>query len=247
MNAASLRALAVCLATGLAIAQTASFDVATLKFRKGPIMFSADPAIRGRTVTGVAITLRDLVTYAYAVRYDQLSAVPGWAADDHYDLLAKSEGEGVLTLAESRQMMQALLADRFQLRVHRETREVPMYALVVAKGGPKLKLSAPDATGGCSVRGDDTGLHMECKRGSMEQLARQLAGTGDRFVVDRTGLTDRYVFRLDWWPANRPHPPDSDVPSMFDALQEQVGLRLEPTRGPLEMLVVDQVAKPSEN
>jgi uncharacterized protein (TIGR03435 family) len=228
-------------------AQAPAFDVVSIKLRKGPITFSADPAIRGRTVTATASTLRDLLTYAYGVRYEQLAGGPGWIADDHYDLLAKSEGEGVLATADARQMMQALLADRFQLQVHRETQEVPMYALVVARNGPKLKPSRPDATGGYTVRGTGQGLHMEATRTTMEQLSRQLAGTSGRYVMDRTGLTGLYAFTLDWWPADRTPPADSDIPSMFDALQEQLGLKLEPARGPIEKLVIDRAQKPSEN
>jgi uncharacterized protein (TIGR03435 family) len=235
--------LAACLAT----AQTPSFDVATVKLCKGVITHSADPIVRGRTVTAIAITLRDLLTYAYSVRYEQLAGGPGWIADSHYDLMAKSEGEGPLTPAQSRQMMQTLLADRFHLQVHRIAEEVPMYALVVAKGGPKFKASEPDATGGYSVRVTELGLRMEATRSTMEQLARQLAGTSGRFVVDKTGLTGLYAFTLDWWPANRTSPPDSDVPSMFDALQEQLGLKLELTRGPMEKLIVDHAERPPEN
>jgi uncharacterized protein (TIGR03435 family) len=235
--------LTACLAT----AQTPSFDVATVKLCKGVITHSADPVVRGRTVTAIAVTLRDLLTYAYSVRYEQLAGGPGWIGDNHYDLMAKSEGEGPLTPAQSRQMMQTLLADRFHLQVHRITEEVPMYALVVAKGGPKFKVSEPDATGGYSVGVTERGLRMETTRSTMDQLARQLAGTSGRFVVDKTGLTGLYAFTLDWWPANRTPPPDSDVPSMFDALQEQLGLKLEPIKGPMEKLIVDNAERPPEN
>jgi uncharacterized protein (TIGR03435 family) len=122
-----------------------------------------------------------------------------------------------------------------------------MYALIVAKGGPKFKASKPDATGGYSVRATESGLRMETTRSTMDQLARQLSGTSDRFVVDKTGLAGLYAFTLDWWPANRTLPPDSKTPSMFDALQEQLGLKLKPTRGPLEKLIVDHAERPAEN
>jgi uncharacterized protein (TIGR03435 family) len=243
---AFLRTVSVCLAA-FAAASAQSFDVATIKLHKGIITFSADPRVQGRTVNGTAITLRDLVTYAYQVRYDQLSGGPPWAGDDHYDVLAKSEGEGVLEPAQARLMMQALLAERFHLQVHRETKEMAIYALVIAKGGPKIRPSAPDATGGSMVRASEKGLRMEASRGTMEQLARQLAGTSGRYVVDRTGLSGPYAFTLEWWPANRTPPPDSDVPSMFDAVQEQLGLKLEATKGPVEMLVIDRAEKPAEN
>jgi uncharacterized protein (TIGR03435 family) len=224
-----------------------SFDVASVKLHKGVITYSADPAVHGRTVTGTASTLRDLIEYAYAFRSDQISGEPAWALSDYYDLDAKADGEGTLTTAQSRLMVQTLLADRFQLRVHRETQEVSIYALVVAKGGPKFKASPSGATGGSSVRAGDKGIHMEAKRGSMEQLARQLSNTAGRPVMDRTGLTGSYAYTLDWFPEDRATSPDPDAPSMFAALQEQLGLRLESTKGPMERLVIDHVEKPSEN
>jgi uncharacterized protein (TIGR03435 family) len=198
-------------------------------------------------VTGTASSLRDLIEYAYSVRSEQISGQPGWALSVHYDLDAKAAGEGILTTAQSREMVRTLLADRFQLKVHRETQEVPVYALVAGKSGPKFKASETGATGGYSVRTTDKGLHMDAPNGTMEQLARQLSGTAGRPVQDRTGLTGHYVFTLDWFPADRVPPPDLDAPSMFEALQEQLGLRLESTKGPVEKLVIDHVDRPSEN
>ena len=98
---------------------------------------------------------------------------------------------------------------------------------------PKLKPAAPDATGGYAVRTTEKGLRMEASRSTMESLARQLAGTSGRFVVDKTGLTGLYAFTLDWWPANRTPPPDSDAPSMFDAIGDRVaGLNAASADGP---------------
>src|SRR5215471_16847487 len=203
----------------VSLASAQSFDVATLKLVKGPISLSQGAVIRGRTVTCIAVTLRDLLTYAYDVRYEQLASGPLWVGEDHYDVMAKSEGEGVLTQAQSRQMLQKLLAGRFQLQVHRETQEVPMYALVVAKGGPKLK-PATETKACYSVRGSEKGMRMEARCGTMDHLVRQLAGTAGRFVVDRTELTGQYEFTLEWWPEGSTRPADSNVPSMFDAVQE---------------------------
>ena len=221
-----------------------SFDVASIKLHKGIITFSSDPAIKGRTVRSTASTLCNFIEYAYGIRGDQLVGEPKWAADEHYDLDAKSEGEATLTTAQTRAMMQSLLAERFQLKVHRETLEVPIYNLVVGKNGPKFQPSAPDATGGFRVRAGATGDHMEVKRGTMAQFARQLSFYAGRPVVDRTGLDGAYAFTLDWVPAP---PPDSDAPDIFAALREQLGLLLESTKGPVEKLVIDHVEKPSEN
>lgn len=225
----------------------ASFDVASIKLHSGNITFSSDPAVRGRTVTGTASTLLDLITNAYGVRYEQVSGGPSWLSSDHYDISAKAEGEGTLTKEQARQMLQALLEDRFQLKIHRETKEVPVYALVVGKNGPKLKETSADAPGNNFVRGSSAGLHMEATRGTMEQLARQLSTTAGRPVIDRTGLTGYYAYTLDWIPASRTPEPDSDTPSMVTAIQEQLGLKLERSKGPFEMLIVDRAEKPTEN
>jgi uncharacterized protein (TIGR03435 family) len=222
--------------------------VASIKQHKGAVTFSMDPAIHGRRVTGTASTLLDLITTAYGVRYDQISGAPGWGGSEHYDLDAKAEeSERPLTMAQCRRMLQTLLAERFGLKVHRDTQDMPMYALVVAKNGPRLKAVAADAVGGGSVRPGERGIHMETTKGTLAQLAAQLSFTAGHPVVDRTGLQGYYAYTLDWFPANRTMPPDLDVPDMFQALQEQIGLRLEATRGPEERLVIDHVEKPSEN
>ena len=116
-----------------------SFDVASIKLRKGEITQWSDPSVRGRSVRGTASTLLELITYAYGVRSDQISGGPGWAGSDRYDLDAKAEGEGILTTAQSRQIVQSLLEDRFQLKIRRETQEVPMYALVVGNERPEVQ------------------------------------------------------------------------------------------------------------
>jgi len=233
---------------GLTAAQpAASFDVASIKLHPEPITMSIDPMVRGRTVSGTASTLLDLVTNAYGVKYDQVSGGPGWNKSDHYDVSAKSEGEGTLTKEQAQQMMQALLADRFQLKIHRETKEVPIYALVVGKNGPKLKPSTAGAPGNNFVRAGATGLHMEATQGTMERLATQLSGTAGRPVIDKTGLTGYYAYTLDWLPPNQAAASTSDIPDVFTAVQEQLGLKLEPTTGPREMLIIDRAEKPSGN
>jgi uncharacterized protein (TIGR03435 family) len=246
-----LAVLALILLAGLGSAQgpvKLSFEVVSVKLHPGEVTFSADPTVRGRRVISTASTLLDLITYAYQIRYDQIAGAPPWAGSAHYDIEATAPaGSGPLMPAEARQMVQSLLAERFQFQTHRETVEVPVYALVVGKGGPKLKPAASDATGGNSVRGTDKGLHMESTKGSMEALARQLSATAGRPVVDRTGLAGFFVYTLDWFPANRVPPPDLDTPSMFKAVEEQLGLKLEQAKGPMEKLVIDSVARPAEN
>jgi uncharacterized protein (TIGR03435 family) len=189
-----------------------------------------------------------MITVAYGVRYDQISTSgPGWINTDRFDIEAKTPGDVPPSTAQVRLMMQSLLADRFQLRLHREMRDLPVYALVVGKNGAKLKPSDSDAREGGSVGGRADGLHMETKKGSMEALARQLSSSAGRPVIDKTGLTGTYEYTLDWFPATTVPAPESDVPSLFNAVQEQLGLRLEATTAPQEVLVIDSVQKPSEN
>src|SRR3984885_4400772 len=226
---------------GIAIAQeTAAFEVASINLHPEPIAFSSDSAVHGSRVTATAVTLIDLITNAYGVRYDQISGGPSWAKSEHYDVAAKAEGEGTITKNQLRQMLQALLADRFQLKLHGETRETPVYELVLGKNGPKLKEVRPDTAGGYVSRGSNTGqIRMETAKGTMEQLARQLSNTAGRPAIDKTGLAGYYAYTLDWTSANRPLEPDSDTPSMFTAVQEQLGLKLESAKAPVEMVMID--------
>ena len=230
--------------------QTPGFEAASLKPVKEPIQRSSDPRVQGRRVVSVATALRDFIAFAYNVRADTIDAIPTWARSEHWDLeAAAAQGEAPLSLPEARQMMQAFLADRFQLRLHREMQDVTAYALVVDKGGPKFQAAAPDSTGGYSVRAADKTLHMEAKRTTMEQLARHLSGTAGRLVVDRTGLAGPYAFTLDWLPPDRTPPADAnpETADLFTALREQLGLKLEPTKAQMNKLIVDAVERPPEN
>jgi uncharacterized protein (TIGR03435 family) len=220
------------------------FEVASIKPHPGIVTFSADPFPKGNRVTATASTLFDLIEVAYHVRRDQIQGAPGWASADRYDLEARA-GANAITTEQMRSMLQALLAERFQLRIHRETRESPMYALVIAKNGPKLQESSPDEERKGTIRGDGSGLHMEVAQGTMVQLANRLASNGaGRTVLDRTGLTGLYSYKLDWVNSVGS---DSELPSLFMALQDQLGLRLEPTKGMSDFIVVDSVERPSAN
>jgi uncharacterized protein (TIGR03435 family) len=146
-------------------------------------------------------------------------------------------------------MVQALLADRFQLKTHQETRQLPIYTLVVAKDGPKFKPSKINGTT------DDTGrtrLHVAGSDDTISILARELARTLGRVVVNQTGLTGRYDLRLQWTPDDAPPPngaplDPSEAPGIFTAIQEQLGLKLESGRGPVPVIVIDSVEMPSAN
>jgi len=223
-------------------------------------------------------TLKILLATAYDVREFQIVGGPGWISSDRYDILAKaaaSDSEipagdrGEITEAQAntafermQQRMQALLAERFQLKIHRETKEQPVYALLVGKNGAKLEASP--IQDGRSERRMMMGHGMINAQGvDLQMLVSMVARELARPVLDRTGLTGRYDIKLQWTPdpgqSVTPHggapspgvqalpPPDPDGPSLFTAIQEQLGLRLESQKGPVEMIVIDRVEKPSEN
>ncbi len=143
-------------------------------------------------------------------------------------------------------MLQALLAERFKLTLHRETKELPMYVLVVAKNGPKFKTTESET--GISSNSSRTHWHVTAK-GTMRRFAEFLSEEAGRPVVDQTGLSGSYELTLDWTPDDAPAANDSAAgPSLFTALQEQLGLKLDATKGPVEILVIDRANRtPTEN
>jgi bla regulator protein BlaR1 len=269
------------LTAGGLFAQSAA---APLKFEVASIKPSA-PDARGTSLllqppNGVRVTnapLRMLITFAYDVRDFQISGGPGWLGSERYDIQAKADpapgSENVpddprkmtdqqrtTKLEEMKERVRALLTDRFQLTIHRETKEAPVYALVVAKGGAKLQAAkdAGDGPQGLRMgRGQLTGMGAP-----LQMLANILSSQLGRPVVDKTALTGKYDFKLEWTPdagqgggpagplppgVDQPPPPDPNGPTLFTAIQEQLGLRLESQRGPMEMIVIDHVEKASEN
>jgi uncharacterized protein (TIGR03435 family) len=214
----------------------------------------------GGRISMTGVTVKILIQQAYAVRDFQITGGPNWLGSDRYDIMAKPEtavsGDQVKT------MVQGLLASRFQLKFHRETKELQTYALVVAKGGSKLKASEMAASG--DGRG---GGQMRIGRGQFLADGATISGLVDRLgdvlgrsVIDKTGLTGNYDIKLEWTPDENEggmmrvvqgrgdQPPDAPTgPSLMTALQEQLGLKLESTKGPVALLVIDHVEKASEN
>lgn len=234
------------------------FEVASVKARQpgSPIsMVGGSPS--GSRLTLEAMSLSDLISWAYDIKPWQVRGGPGWAgiqrdrtrtdaATRRFDISAKAEGDGVRSPEEFRRMLQALLADRFHLALHRETRDTPVYALMTDKNGPKFHESAPDVNG--ILRMDGRFGRITASGGTMPQLANWFSNANgvERPVIDQTGLTGRYDFTLEW--AN----PllggqDSTDPSIFTAMPEQLGLKLEPRRVPVEVFVIDRAELPEEN
>ena len=167
-----------------------------------------------------------------------MSGGPSWVGSEEYDIVAKPQGETsnekILAMARD------LLAERFNLTLHHESREMPVLALAVAKGGPRLQPSV--GAGGPEIRGGRGRL--VARQVTMGLLAAQLAGRVlGRVVLDRTGIAGKFDVNLEWTPDENP-----DLgPSIFTALQEQLGLKLEPQKGVVDILVIDHVERPSAN
>jgi uncharacterized protein (TIGR03435 family) len=261
-------------------ASSYEYEVASIKPNKSDtnmvrLMFTPS----GLSATNV--TLGMLIRTAYGIEENQISGGPSWLKSDHYDIDAKMDGptaDALHKLAEDQgrlarqHMLQALLADRFKLAVHHDSKELSIYALVVAKNGPKLQQAKPGDTYPNGIKGPDgigrAGM-MRMGRGQLtaqalplSALARMLTDQLGRTVVDKTGLPGNYDFTLRWTPdesqgASLRGPDtgpqggassgDSSGPSLFTALQEQLGLKLESQKGPVETYVIDHAEKPSEN
>jgi uncharacterized protein (TIGR03435 family) len=227
-----------------------AFEVASIRPHKG--MYTVvRVSISGPKVTIEAYSLLGLIMDAYHLNASyQISGGPNWVDSDadRFDIVANAPGEVAPSGEDVRLMLQTLLADRFQLKLHPETKERPVYALVVAKNGPKLKESAPDKDFSTTVAGGRA-AQLTMTKATMEQLAIQLSTGGlDRPVVDKTGLAGQYDITLNWIPEYAgPPAPDSNGVNIFTAVQEQLGLKLEPQKAPIEILLIDHVERPSEN
>jgi uncharacterized protein (TIGR03435 family) len=165
-----------------------------------------------------------------------------------FDIEAKAEGDAAPTPDEFRHMLQSLLADRFKLDVHHEMEEMQVFALVVGKSGPKFKESAPDALGSGHHGMNGRNQIMALSKATMEDIVRHLPLYVGRPVVDKTGLTGTYDIRLEATPSFRiSHDPNPGDISIFDAVQQQLGLKLVSQKAMTDVLIVDHVEKPSGN
>ena len=243
------------IAAGLVEAETARqsavanpsvvFEAASLKVNNSGISFSGIGTSNGSLMRITNYTLKGMIQYAYGVRDFQVSGGPSWVASDRYDVVAKPETAQKPEVFQ--QMLQNFLADRFQLRVHKEAIDAPIYVLSVAKNGPILTPAAVRESGGMNI----SGSKMTATGVGMEQLVTTLSTMVRRQVVDRTGLEGRYDFQLNYSPdlgLSTSHDSLTDSgPSIFTALQEQLGLRLDSSKGPVESVVINHAEKPTED
>ncbi|HUA59137.1 MAG TPA: TIGR03435 family protein [Verrucomicrobiae bacterium] len=229
------------------------FDVVSIKPTPGQPMNSGFRRASPGVLNATNVSLRFLIEYAYDVRDDQISGGSAWMDSERYEVLAKPPGDGDPREDARliRQRTQSLLVDRFHLAFHRETKELPVYVLLVAKNGPK-GLREPSQAVTDSV---NNGRHLNCQHVSMAVFARQfLANQIGRSVTDATGIEGNFDFTLDWSPDDAPagaSPAGGTAPQQFPplvlALQEQLGLKLEQRKGPVEVLVIDRAERPAEN
>jgi uncharacterized protein (TIGR03435 family) len=237
----------------------AAFEVTSIKPNKSGATNSSTSG-RAGSFTASNVTARQLIVYAYRLRPFQLAGGPGWINSDRFDIQARPPENAK---PDNPAMTRALLRDRFKLAAHTETRQEQIYALVLARAdgrlGPQLKVSTqkcdPAQPGVASPCGTNTSVNDTVGRmtgtgQSMEGLVNTLGSFGlSRMVLDRTGLKGQFDFEVRWTPDNlrgaAAPAQANDAPSIFAALQEQLGLRLESQRGPVEFLVVDRIEPPT--
>jgi uncharacterized protein (TIGR03435 family) len=241
----------------------ATFDVATIKPSDPNAMGSSSGAWPNISKNE---PLKDVICSAYGVHISRCLGGPAWLESDRYDIEAKPDNataEQFLKLswkqreAVEHRMEQALFANRIKLKAHFETREMTIFALVVAKGGLKMHEAKSGDVYANGLKRDDGKAYgggvfsmgygsVTAQGASLGNLVLNLPGITGHFVEDKTGLTGVYDFTLHYSPVDPP-PPDSTEPSIYTALQEQLGLKLESVKGPGKVLVIDSVERPSEN
>jgi uncharacterized protein (TIGR03435 family) len=263
----NLRKIALFTLFSVAGARAQEFEVASVKPSSSNDPRTLLQVLPAGGLRTSGATVRFLVTLAYRVRSFQVLGGPGWVGSDRFDIIATVDRSKPgtdepadptkLTATQLTNMqnqmrprLATLLAERFELKVHREMKEQPIYELVVTKGGPKIE----------AVTGNFGGLHIARtqfvgERATVDMLSAALANLVGRPVVDRTGLVGTFNFTLNWTPPeaatpNGPDPlsmPDQTGPSIFTAIREQLGLELRATKGPAEVLIIDHVERPSTN
>jgi uncharacterized protein (TIGR03435 family) len=238
---------------------TPAFEVATIK-PSDPHSQGQIVTLRGAEVITTNATVRDLINLAYWLHPKQVTGGPPWMESDKYDMAGKPDAPGQPNVDQMKMMIQKLLTDRFQLKFHFEKRDLPAYAVGIVKSGAKITRSQDDPKGlpGFYFGRTASGTTLTFRNSPMSQVTAILQNFLDKPVVDQSGLSEKYDFtvaftldaaqavRLGGPPTATPDNPDA-APDVFTAFQQQLGLKLESTKAPVEVMVIDKVEKPSEN
>jgi len=204
---------------------------------------------RGRHVMLLDHTVEDILLIGYGVQKSQLVGEPDWVKTERWDVDGVPDVEGEPSMKQLQAMMQKILVERFELKLHREQRVMPVFALTTAKVGPKMTPDASDPNGWMDQQNSAAnGRDVEnLKNASMPDLAQILQFRVDRPVVDQTGLKGRYDFKLQWTTDESQTTQPDAPPGLFTAIQEQIGLKLEAVKAPAGVLVIDNVQRPGAN
>ena len=234
------------------------FDIATIK-PTAPDTQGKGYFVNGGEVKTLNTSVVDLLTFAFGLQQKQILGGPAWASSDHFDVAGKPDIEGTPSSRQMKSMVEKLLVERFGLKFHYEKRELSVYALTVAKAGNKMLKSQADAGALPSLMFQGLGI-LAVANGSMRDFSDVMqSAVLDRPVADQTGLAGRFDFTLKWTPDDSQFgglgiklpPPPADAanapPALFTAMPEQLGLRLDATKAPVQVLVIDAVQKPSAN
>jgi len=265
--------IAVAITAGLLRSQAARPEFAVASVKPNHTGCCTSGGVGNGQGGGKNVTLKELIAFTYRIQQFQISGGPRWIGSDRFDVEGKAE-DPKADFDQLRLMLRSLFEDRFKLKVHRETKESPAYALVVGKGGVKIKLSrdqSPENVDGPAPPGAGPN-HGAVRIGvgnlvgnavTLSWFASMLSPRLDRLIIDKTNLAGRFDIRLQWAPSAAEDlfgvpteiidmngvtvRPDPSGPSIFSAIQEQLGLKLESTKAPVDVLVIDHVEMPSEN
>ncbi len=236
-----------------------AFEVATIK-PSNPATPGQVITLRGAEVITTNVTVRDLINLAYWLHPKQVTGGPPWTESEKYDMAGKPDVPGQPNVDQMKLMIQKLLADRFQLKFHFEKRDMPAYAVRIAKTGAKIIRSQDDPKGlpGFYFGRAAAGTTLTFRNSPMSQVTAVLQNIMDKPVVDQSGLTEKYDFtltftldpaqavRLGGAPTPAADNPDA-APDVFAAFEQQLGLKLESAKAPVDVMVIDKVERPSEN
>jgi uncharacterized protein (TIGR03435 family) len=232
-----------------------TFEVATIKPSDPTRPTGPGITMRPPDVITIGTTLGYLMGFAYDMHARQIVGGAPWVESERYDIVGRPQAAGVPSLPQFRALLRNLIEERFQLKTHREKRNLPAYALLVGSAGPKMSRNETNPNGPPGAGGKGPGV-MVFSNTTMGDFATVMQGNIlDRPVVDRTGLQGRFDFTLSWTPDESqyrqagiqvpPPPADAKLPGLFTAIQEQIGLRFESVTAPVEVIVIDGAEKPT--